>query len=421
VNEKRLLVSLPGHAVGQLGQNRAGLVQWIPGKAWERDGQMPRLGLDFLRKLGPREHASDLPAWFENLLPERESELRARLCQHHGLRDGQSFALLRAVGHDLIGAAEARDAIVPHDHAASAEVPTNPTEPQNEGESHTPDRLSALTGMQLKFSMSMVNERLVLPAVSTHTQWIVKLAGRDYDELAEVEDATMTWASVARFEVPQHFVAPFAELRGLPHDWIVRQAPAFAIKRFDRRDDGTKVHQEDLCQALDLRPQNKYGDRGPRVSFEGALRLVVDACGDADGREMARRLGFMIASGNSDAHLKNWSIVWGDSTRPRLAPCYDLVATVSWEPLGWRRPDGPQLALRLGGELLFKRLTSEALDRCARDTGIAWLKDSVLEGVERARMAWPEVAGAAPRRMRDAVIEHWVKVPVLRSLGPLTL
>jgi hypothetical protein len=50
----------------------------------------------------------------------------------------------------------------------------------------------------------MVNERLVLPVRSGDGQWIVKIAGRDYDELAEVETSTMTWARACGFDVAPH-------------------------------------------------------------------------------------------------------------------------------------------------------------------------------------------------------------------------
>lgn len=419
---KRLVVSLPARTVGALTQNRGGLVQWVPDSGWESHGQEPRLGLDFLRTRGPRSHASDLPAWFENLLPEKGSELRARLCELHGLRDGQSFALMRALGRDLIGAATVRE-----DTAFDAELAPGPigstATDDNEQANGSLERLSALTGMQLKFSMSMVSERLVLPARAGLTQWIVKIAGREYDELAEVEAATMTWARLAGFDVPEHFTVPVTQLAGIPEGWIERDAAAFAIRRFDRRDDGSRVHQEDVCQALGLRPQDKYSnsDSDPRrrVTFEGVLRLVTDVCGEDGGRELARRIGFMIASGNTDAHLKNWSLLWGERTRPTLTPSYDLVATISWPNMGWKKRGGPALALKLGGERQFRALREAVLDLCAKRSGAPWVAQEVKAGIQRARDTWPHVRALAPERMRSALEEHWQEVPLLADAGPL--
>lgn len=76
-------------------------------------------------------------------------------------------------------------------------------------------RLSALAGMQLKFSMSMVNDRLVIPSQGAHGHWIVKFPGTNYPELPQVECATMTWAREAGFDVPEHFVVEMSiRIRG---------------------------------------------------------------------------------------------------------------------------------------------------------------------------------------------------------------
>jgi hypothetical protein len=39
------------------------------------------------------------------------------------------------------------------------------------------------------------------------------------------------------------------------------------------------------------------------VTSDGAVRLVADVCGNASDREIALRLGLMIASKNIDARL----------------------------------------------------------------------------------------------------------------------
>lgn len=416
MKEKRLTVSLPACRVGDLSQERTGRVLWRPDAAWEHGGQRPSLGLHFQRSPGPRSTATDLPCWFENLLPERGTPLRERLARLHGLREGQSFALLGALGRDLLGAVEVRrDDLEPG--AGPDAFDDAEGEIVREG---GPLRMSALTGVQLKFSMSMVNDRLILAARSGCSQWIVKIEGRDYEGLAEVEYATMQWARLAGFPVPDCFVVAFDRLVGLPEGWVEGLPPALAVRRFDRREDGSKIHQEDLCQALDVRPSNKYGDGAPRVTFEGALNLVTDVCGEAAGREMARRIGFMLASSNSDAHLKNWGLVWGDAIRPTLTPCYDLVATVTWDKrLGWGRRGGPDLALRFGREKSFANVGEAALAAFGERTH-AWAPDEVREGIRRALDAWPEAADAAPPAMRAALATHARKVPLLARMGPLT-
>ncbi len=421
-------VELPGVTTGRLIQDRYGRSHWLPDEAWERRGQVPRLGLDFLRRPGPRTANQDLPSWFENLLPERESLLRMRLTSIYGLRDGQSFELLMALGRQLPGAVEVRP-----DSGAHAAGPL-----EREGQDGPvagggwiageagEERLSSLSGVQLKFSMSMINERLSFGARSGGSEWIVKFPG-NYDELAELEAATMSWASQAGFDVPPHRTVPFDELQGIPEGWVERSPSVFSVERFDRRPDGTRVHHEDLCQALGLRPLNKYGEypterlgeRPVGISYDGVLRFVHDACGENGGRELARRLGFMIASGNTDAHLKNWGLLWGDRVRPTLVPCYDLVCTIAWEKVGWQRRGGPHLALRMGTTHRFADIDEQLLERVSTSSGCAWIAEEVVAGAERARDAFPVLRCPIPRRMQEALREHWSRVPILRRLGPL--
>lgn len=415
-------VWLPGRRVGSVEAIGDGRSRWRPDLAWERGGQHPRLGVTFLRRPGLRGAVPMLPAWFENLLPERDGELRRRLCAVWGLRKGQSYELLARLGGDLLGAVSVRDGAagplgLVEPGRDEVEVPGVAGLFEHAG-SPAP-YLSALTGMQLKFSMSMIDHRLVLPATGRTGAWIVKLAGSSFPLLAEIEDTTMRWAQCSGFDVPEHFVVPLEELTGLPVEPQEHQANAFAIRRFDRRDDGTRVHQEDLCQALDQDPDNKFGVKDPsrRIGFDGALQLVTDVCGEPSGREMARRMGFCVAAGNGDAHLKNWSLSWGERERPVLTPCYDFVCTIAWRSqLGWGLPGGPALALRVGGVGRFAELDDEALGRLTRRTRIGWAKDEMLEGARLALAAWRELEPDAPDPMRVAVREHLTLVPMLSRL-----
>lgn len=429
LHEKQGRVELPGLTTGRLTQDRYGRSQWLPDPVWEQRGQIPRLGLDFLRTPGSRTVNQDLPPWFENLLPERESALRMRLTSIYGLRDGQSFELLMKLGRQLPGAVEVRpDSEADEGIALEGEDRSSRLTGEAAGspDSEEGTQLSSLSGVQLKFSMSMVNERLSFGAHSAKNEWIVKFPG-NYEELAELETATMSWASQAGFEVPRHRTVPFEELEGIPEGWVERTPSVFAVERFDRRPDGTRVHHEDFCQALGLRPLNKYGEypgekhgkRAAGFSYDGVFRFVHDACGESGSREFARRLGFMIASGNTDAHLKNWGLLWGDRVRPALVPCYDLVCTIGWEKVGWGRRGGPRLALRMGTTHRFADIDDELLERLSVEAGCAWAAQEIRAGAESARNAFPVVRCPIPRRMVEALGEHWSRVPILRRLGPL--
>jgi serine/threonine-protein kinase HipA len=156
-----------------------------------------------------------------------------------------------------------------------------------------------------------------------------------------------------------------------------------------------------------------------RHSIRRRIRFVHDACGDHDSREFARRLGLMIASGNGDAHLKNWGLLWGDRNRPTLVPCYDLVSTIALENMGWQRRGGPRLALRLGTTHRFADLDDEMLECFASATGCSWAADEIRIGIDQARNAYRALSVSVPKCMASALSEHWRRVPVLRRFGPL--
>ena len=196
-----LKVVLSDEQVGTLERNRDGLTTWDPSSQWEARGQHPRLGITFLRTPGMRRAGTGLPAWFDNLLPEPNSALRQRLCAVHGLRSNEDFRLLSAIGRDLTGAAEVTD-------SGATNLTENSTSPPDIASEIADSLRFSLAGMQLKFSMSAAGDRMVLGASGPDGHWIVKLPGAGYEDLPEVEKATMTWAHLAGFDVPQHRTAP---------------------------------------------------------------------------------------------------------------------------------------------------------------------------------------------------------------------
>lgn len=87
-----------------------------------------------------------------------------------------------------------------------------------------------------------------------------------------------------------------------------------------------RVHQEDFAQVVNLPPDQKY----EHVRYDQCIALAAAVAGEAAGIEMLRRTVFMVASGNSDAHLKNLAFLYPDGVHPTLAPLYDQVSTVAW-------------------------------------------------------------------------------------------
>ena len=206
----------------------------------------------------------------------------------------------------------------------------------------------------------------------------------------------MRWARATGLVTPDSCVLPIEKLQGVDPSLLAepsrgeasRGEPsrAFAIKRFDR-DGGDRIHQEDFAQALDLRPNQKYGENSSGVIYDGLTRFVADLCGESARDDFIARLAFVVASGNDDAHLKNWSFQWGHAHRPSLSPCHDLVATISWPDFGWAGAQPPRLALSLGIEKSLDEMDRRALQKFARRTGFDGAVDVFMAALQRARNA----------------------------------
>jgi len=110
---------------------------------------------------------------------------------------------------------------------------------------------------------------------------------------------------------------------------------AYLTRRFDRADDGTRVHQEDMAQALG-RMREETGEYKYDGSYEEVGRTIRGATGgklaavyDFFGRLLAR---FVVRDG--DYHLKNISL-WKPDARGAyagLTPNYDMLNTGLYLP-----------------------------------------------------------------------------------------
>lgn len=402
-----LEVSLDGVPVGTIFRDRAGRATFKPDEAWLARNQSPQLSVSFLERPEPRCARNGLPLWFENLLPEAGTPLRTRICDQSGIRAGDGAKLLRLLGDDLPGAARVVG------HADDVEL-------VNGGPAKTPRLRFSLAGVQLKFSVVGRDDRYCLPVANDDGRFILKVGGEPHPELAEVEAATMTWARRAGFNVPEFEVLPPGATLDIP----VPQGSGnlFLIRRFDRLDGGLRVHQEDFAQALEVPPEAKYGDHHEhRFSYDTLGRFVRDVAGDKEGQEFVRRVAFAIASGNTDAHMKNWSFWWPDKAarRPQLAPNYDLVSTIAWPAYGWESARAPSLALGFGRRRTLVDLDRTRVETFCRRTDVPNAKACFFEAIERFRAAWPGLV--VPERMRIALATHWQRVPLLKAYGPLPM
>lgn len=192
-------------------------------------------------------------------------------------------------------------------------------------------------GVQKKLSLHLStdnrNPRLTL--VNYPTGYILKPQVREFECLPEAEQLVMTMADATGiFTVPHALIKSGDNL-------------AYITKRIDRVFEKTDIKMlamEDFCQ-LDLRvTADKY-----KGSYERCAKVIGRYSSQIglDMAELFMRLVFSFVVGNSDMHLKNFSLIeTGESSNTYvLSPAYDLL------PVNVIMPeDTEEFALALNGK-----------------------------------------------------------------------
>ena len=97
------------------------------------------------------------------------------------------------------------------------------------------------------------------------------------------------------------------------------------VKRFDRTEDGKRIHFEEFNQLLGNRSEDKY-----EACYEHMADFIIqngDICLRAECDTLFRRVMACILTGNTDAHLKNFAM-----EHTRKADCASRLAMISLQP-----------------------------------------------------------------------------------------
>lgn len=368
------------------------------------NAERPALSQSYLTQNGElvtnsRPYRTKLPPFFSNLLPE--GPMRKYLAEHGGVKPEREFHLLRLLGDDLPGALRVTDSSV------------NPNfDPALEAIEHKPIKSDvyhfSLAGVQLKFSALMRKGGLTIPAHGVGGDWIVKLPSAQFSHVPENEHAMMRLAAKVGIEVPETKLIPIENIEGLPDLGVLQGKQAIAVKRFDRTDDGRKIHIEDFAQVYNVFPDDKY----EKVSYLNIIKMLWTLAGPAGVSDFIRRLTFTILTGNGDMHLKNWSFIYTDPRKPVLSPAYDLVSTIPYIP-----NDG--LALKFLDTKDMNLIGLSDFERLDRKAGL--LEDMALnaakETIEKTLTFWNEDKDSyeLPSDIRDRIDRHMAALPLAKS------
>lgn len=414
MSARRFEVLLGDLLVGHLVESADGTISFRFHDAYRNHPERPVLGQRFeddLDRTYLGKKKGNLPPFFANLVPE--GKLREVIERTMEIEAGDDLALLAFVGGDLPGAIVLRPSEVESGSAAS--LPAVPAEPEGvDADSESEGLRFSLAGVQMKFSMLRDGDRLTLPARGKTGEWIVKFDSPTYPKLPENEYSMLAWARAAGFEVPECHLHDASQLEGLPSRFAPAGSQVLAVRRFDR-DRGRRIHQEDFAQIVGLPPAKKYDQ-----TYEVLVKLTRSIIGDEGVDELVRRLTLVVACGNNDAHLKNWSLVYPDGVRARWSPLYDQVSTVAWEALD------RTLAFKLtaAGVEDFVRVDRQAFERLAQRTGLDpdRVAEVVFDTLTSLLDAWRTIRGEIPlpEDHISALRAHWTRVPLLREAGILS-
>ncbi len=193
-----------------------------------------------------------------------------------------------------------------------------------------------VTGVQKKLSLhlSRVNGAK-LTIVNYPTGYILKPQAPEYAHLPEYEHVTMCMADSVGIKTVPHALAK------------TEDTLSYITKRVDRNISGNEVHKyamEDFCQLAGRLTSDKY-----RGSYEQCGRLIKKYSSRVgfDISEFYLRVVFSFITGNSDMHLKNFSIIedMPGNEQFHLSQAYDLL------PVNLILPeDTEETALTLNGK-----------------------------------------------------------------------
>lgn len=371
----------------QLNDRRVGMITALGGDqsifsfddAYAEDPNRPTLSLSFKGERGGllRDHRptqTRLMPFFSNLLPE--GPLREFLARRAGIKPMREYPLLEVLGPDLPGAVTVRpvgDGVVDDDD-------DDQQEEHDDGATRQGALRFSLAGLQLKFSaVEKAQGGLTIPASGRGGDWILKLPSVRFRGIAANEYSMMRLARLMGMDIPDVELVPLLHVEGLPEGIGKIEEDAFAVRRFDRAEDGSRIHIEDFAQVFGVYPGEKY-DKG---SYRYLAKVLWLETGEAGVREFIRRLVFNTLIGNADMHLKNWSLIYRDGRTPELSPGYDFLSTTVYIP-----DDG--MALKFARTKRMDEFTLDEVAYMAAKAGLpeALARDEAAQAVDRFHEVW---------------------------------
>ncbi|MBR3538844.1 MAG: HipA domain-containing protein [Eubacterium sp.] len=279
-------------------------------------------------------------AFFDGLLPE--GFMRKSIAANMHFTDNDYLSLLVRMGKECLGAIRIDNTEEDTESRYEAITAKQVEELAAEGVLKSTEIVMkthlSLTGASGKVGLYYDDKakRWYLPlglAPSTH---IVKQSHVRLDGIVTNEQLSMLTAGKCGIAIPESFIVNTG--RGNDSEIL------FATRRYDRIIDEAsplighlkrpfRIHQEDFAQAMGVQSSEKYERDGQNYAesmFE-IIRRYTDNPVEAQ-LELWNRIVFNYVLGNTDAHIKNFSLLYDPHLGGKsLAPAYDMISTVIYE------------------------------------------------------------------------------------------
>ncbi len=312
--------------------------------------------------------------FFEGLLPE--GFYRKTIADSLKTDEKDYLSILKELGRECIGAlmiTEDGDDIGPEDYVRLAGEAVKQL--AEEGISRATDMLMSthlsLTGASGKVGLYLDEKENAwyLPkgrAASTH---IVKQSHIRLNQIVLNEQLCLLTAKKLGIDVPESFIINVEKAKeATPED----KDTLFATERYDRKlvDDRKikglpvplRLHQEDFAQALGMAASKKY-EKSPEGYLGKIFKLIRENSTDPidDQKKLWDRILFNYIIGNTDGHIKNFSLLYNSAMNSvRLAPAYDVICTTLY---GASR----EMSMYMGGEIDINKIDLNSVKKAAKE------------------------------------------------------
>ena len=400
----RLIALLAGREVGTVHYKNARL-SFVYSDAWRADPNAYPLSLSMSLALTEHGHAR-IEAFLWGLLPDND-----RVLENWGKRFQVSprnvFRLIAHVGEDCAGAVQ----FVRPERLEALQADTASKEVKWLTEDDVAERLRALradhsawrsaqdtgqfslAGAQPKTALLFERKRWGVPSGRVPTTHILKPPTGEWDGHAENEHYSLQLARAAGLIVPNSTVQHFGD------------EIAIVIDRYDRvRSEGrwSRIHQEDMCQALGIHPTRKYeNDGGPGARTIAELLREQSSNSEEDVRSFVDAIIFNWLIAGTDAHAKNYALLLGGGGAVRLAPFYDLASILPYQTIDLQKA---KLAMKIGGEYRLRYISLRNWQKFAVEMR---LDESLLTERIRAMAALlPDHAASIQKELETSGLSH---------------